>query len=117
MLPRRKPNRSGIRDNDGPIRSPAHLAHVRGFVCVAFKSGECEGRIEAAHYRSAANAGTGVKPGDEWVFPACAKHHQEQHRIGQPAFEAKYGVDLAKECEALARSSAHIRRAKQERGR
>lgn len=116
MLPRRKPKRSGIRDDDGPIRSPSHLAFVRGFVCVAHSSSACEGRIEAAHYRTASNSGTGVKPGDDWTFPACAHHHREQHEIGQPAFESRHGLSLERECERLARASAYIRKIKLERG-
>ena len=116
MLPRRKPPRSGIRDMDGPIRSTSHLAFVRGFVCVAHEAGDCEGKIEAAHFRTAATAGIGVKPGDDWTFPACSKHHGEQHQIGQAAFGSKYRVDLATECERLARASAYIRKIKLERG-
>lgn len=116
MLARRKPAKSGIRDQDGPIRSEAHLKFVRGFVCVAHESGECSGRVEAAHYRTAANSGTGVKPGDDWAFPACAHHHAEQHRIGQPEFERRHGVNLAKTAQTFAKTSIYIQRIRRERG-
>lgn len=116
MLPRRKAARSGIRDGDGPIRSPAHLALVRGFVCTAYHSDDCEGRIEAHHVRSAATSGVGVKPGDDHAVPLCARHHREVHQLGIESFEAKHGVDLAAWAAKLAKASAHIRKAKKERG-
>ena len=44
------------------------------------------------------------------------QHLVEQHQIGQAAFGSKYRIDLATECERLARASAHIRKIKLERG-
>ena len=35
----------------------------------------------------------------------CRKHHAEQHTIGQPAFERKYGISLADICAEFARLS------------
>lgn len=41
--------------------------------------------------------GKGAGGGDEGnVFPACRKHHSEQHKIGINAFQVKYGLDLRK---------------------
>jgi len=42
--------------------------------------------MEAAHIRSAANSGTGVKPADRYVAPLCRWCHGLQHSHGQPAF-------------------------------
>lgn len=36
----------------------------------------------------------GIKPSDRWCWSACRDHHGEQHQIGEPAFEKKYGVNL-----------------------
>ncbi len=47
-----------------------------------------------AHFRSAANSGTGIKPHDAFGISLCDGHHKEQHQIGQPAFERKYGIDM-----------------------
>lgn len=32
---------------------------------------------------------------DTQVFPACQKHHNEQHKLGMMAFETKYRVNLS----------------------
>lgn len=120
MLQRRKPKRSGI--ERAPERAwRRHETWIRGFTCVAFKAdaSTCEGRkVECCHYRTAANSGTGIKPGSWSTFPACSEHHAEQHRIGQPAFERKYGVNLITECRRLARISpdAEMKKAAREAG-
>ena len=54
----------------------------------------CDGAVVAHHVRTAANSGTGMKPGDEWLVPLCDKHHKEGHQKGWKTFERKYGVDL-----------------------
>lgn len=90
---------------------PSHRAWVRKFVCAAHASGECQGKIEAAHLRSGVPAsesgGTGLKPHDKWIWPACEFHHQLQHRIGEASFQARYGLDLRKLCEMLQATSPH----------
>jgi hypothetical protein len=104
---KRDPVRSGILR--GPKRGwPKHRAFIRRHACVATLGiviDECEGRIECAHYRTAANAGKSQKPADWHTFPCCSRHHQEQHRIGQPAFERRYKLDLAAICAEFARLS------------
>ncbi len=92
MLPRRrKPAKSGI-DRAQRRYFPQHEKWVRGHQCVV---PGCENReIQFAHIRSAANAGTGLKPSSAFGISCCALHHKEQHSIGQPAFERKYGLDL-----------------------
>jgi hypothetical protein len=55
--------------------------------------------IEVSHIRSAANAGTGVKPHDQYAVPMCGgigpdSHHSEYHRIGHASFSRNYGLDL-----------------------
>lgn len=107
MLPRRKHPKSGI------ARAPErrwrrHEQFVRGFVCIAFKTGECSPRIQCCHWRSAANSGTGLKPAAWETWPGCETHHAEQHLIGQKAFELKYGLDCAKEAARLARMSPDV---------
>ena len=87
---------------------PRHRRFIRKHACVVTLGkvhDECEGAVECAHYRTAANAGKGQKPHDWFTFSACHKHHAEQHRIGQPAFERKYGIDLAAICAEFARLS------------
>ena len=115
MLTRRKPPRSGIRDMDGPIRSPSHLQFVRGFCCAAMGDG-CSGPIQAHHVSHAGEAAMGQKVGDDYAVPLCAAHHAEVHSLGRETFEMRHGVDLGVYAAKLAKASAHIRKAKRERG-
>ena len=50
--------------------------------------------VDFAHLRSAANAGTGVRPHDIFGVSLCRTHHDEQHRIGTEAFSDKHKIDL-----------------------
>lgn len=115
MLPRRKPPKSGIERNPERVRSPGHRKWVRGHVCAASGLREpwhepCDGLIECAHVRTGTDGGTGIKPSDAWTVPLCKSHHAEQHAIGEPAFERKYGVNLKRIAEDLARRSPHLRK-------
>lgn len=108
MLPRKKDIARKAREEADPNRSPRHLAWIRRtFVCAAWRSGECEGPNHAHHVRSAATAGTGIKPSDFYAVPLCAAHHEEIHRIGARSFEEKYGVDLLNEAHKLAGASPY----------
>lgn len=110
MIPlpkKREPVRSGIL-RAVPRIWQRHRKFIRGHACVVTLGkiiDECDGPIECAHYRTAANSGKGQKPHDWWCFSCCRHHHSEQHRIGQPAFERKYGIDLAEICKEFARLS------------
>ncbi len=107
MLPqRRKRERSGMRDNDGPIRSPGHLQFVRGFVCSA-QDTECAGKIEAAHVRLGSHAGLSQKPGDHKVVPLCAAHHSEQHEQVEATFWKSRGKDPHRIADQLWQASKH----------
>lgn len=116
MLPRRKPPKSGIARNPDRIRSPAHRKWVRGFACACADARHpdqavpCHPLIECAHVRTGTDGGTGIKPSDSWTVPLCKAHHAEQHAIGEPAFERKYGVNLKRIAEDLARQSPHLRK-------
>jgi hypothetical protein len=92
-LPKRRPVvKSGI--ERGPKREwPRHRKFVRSFGCCV--PGCEDGPIEFAHVRSAANAGTSLRPHDAFAISLCTSHHREQHNIGQPAFERKYGIDMS----------------------
>ena len=102
LPPRRKRIRSEI------PRAPKriwlrHRKFVRGFHCVV---PGCEATdIQCCHIRSAANAGTGLKPADWFTFPACANHHREQHDCGQGTFEDRHGIDLSALAAELVRRS------------
>jgi hypothetical protein len=86
---------------------PKHKAFVRRHVCVV--PGCISNQIECAHYRTAGNSGAGLKPADWFTFPCCHTHHAEQHQIGQPAFERKYGIDLAAVCAEYAKRSTDVK--------
>jgi hypothetical protein len=93
ILPRRRQQaRSGILRE--PKREyPRHRRFVRSFGCCV---PNCDGGpIVFAHVRSAANAGTGLRPADWNGISLCDACHREQHQIGQPAFERKHGIDMA----------------------
>lgn len=87
---RRKVAKSGIRE----IRRefPRHRRFVRSHECSVPNCQDAP--IEFAHVRSAANAGTSLRPHDAFAISLCASHHREQHNIGQPAFERKYNIDM-----------------------
>ena len=117
---RRKRERSGIRDGDGPIRCPAHLQWCRNFHCLiegkSYAMGEygynheCDGRIEAHHVRKGADGGMGLKPSDATVVPLCTWAHSLVHSVGVDSFEKRYGVDLsATAAELWSRSPAGIK--------
>jgi hypothetical protein len=44
--------------------------------------------------------GRGSKGPDNEAIPLCRYHHEEQHRLGWPAFESKYGFSREKEAAA-----------------
>lgn len=52
---------------------------------------------ECAHVRMGTDGGAGLKPSDRYTVPLCAKCHRTasdaQHRIGEPAFWGRLGVD------------------------
>jgi hypothetical protein len=93
LPPRKKRERSGI--ERAPKREwHRHRNWLRGFACVVT---DCESqRQEVSHIRTAANAGTGIKPHDSSAVPMCCNHHAEYHRIGHDSFEARYRLDLVK---------------------
>lgn len=95
IIKKRKAAKMGVRE-ETKVRSPAHLKHVRSFVCCAFgRSGhECGGRMECHHVHENTDGGIGTKPSDEFTVPLCATHHRLLHDHGETAFQAKYGVDL-----------------------
>lgn len=115
-LKRRKRERSGIRDDDGPIRCPGHLKWVRGFACLAADE-LCGGAIEAAHIRYQTDGGASQKPGDSWAVPLCHDHHARQHTFGEVAFWGQRGgIESAKKtAQTLWRNSPHGRRYRMER--
>jgi hypothetical protein len=96
----------------GPRRDwPRHRKFVRSRCCVVTLGkvhDDCDGPIQACHYRTAANSGKSLKPADWWTFSACHKHHAEQHQIGQDAFERKYGLDLTSICVEFAQLSPDV---------
>jgi len=103
---RRKPPKSGIQR--APERSwRRHEQWVRGFACVAFKADaeNCRGKIQCCHTRLGTGGGTALKPPSWYSFPACERHHDEQHTIGERSFEKKYGLDLRAIALKLARMS------------
>lgn len=109
MIPkRRKPQPMGVREPD-VIRSPSHLAWVRGHECAVGRLPTCSSRIEAAHVRTGTDGGMSMKPGDNWAIPLCSWHHSTQHRIGESAFEQEYGVDMKAIAQALWAKSPHRR--------
>lgn len=113
MLTRR--HRNSGRQNDGK-RFPSHLQWIRGFTCIAWKSGDCAGRMVAAHVDHAGGKGMSMKVSDAYTVPMCDHHHTEQHRIGWRSFEVRHGIDAIAEALKLARVSPSIQRAAREAG-
>ena len=108
MIPKRRTRpRMMAPKEDAPIRRQSHLKWVRGHncVCVEIDPTGCGGKIEAAHVRRGTDGGIGSKPGDNWTYPGCSNHHQEQHRVGEQTFELTYKLDLKAIAERLWRIS------------
>ena len=107
MLQRRKRN---SRRAHKVREYPAHRAWVRGFPCIVpgclRVENDPETHIEAAHCRRDTDGGTSLKPHDKWCFPACKKHHAEQHR-GDLTFESAHKVDCRATAMELAARSPH----------
>ena len=82
---------------------PRHRRFVKNHRCCV--PGCQGGPIVFAHWRSAANAGTGIKPADWHGISLCDAHHKEQHQIGQPKFEARHGISMFDLAAAFARGS------------
>ena len=108
FIKRRKRQKMGVRQ-PSQIRCQGHLKLVRGFRCaIEGKNGhECSNHIEAAHVRTETDGGTGLKPSDIYAIPLCSDAHKEQHQIGEPAFEKKYGLNLQEIATDLWKRSPH----------
>jgi len=92
ILPRKlKRQKMSVRS---PLRRvwPRHRRWVKSHGCCI--PGCSEERVEFAHLRSAANAGTAQKPHDAFGVSLCRIHHEEQHCLGTVTFSDKYQVDL-----------------------
>jgi hypothetical protein len=48
--------------------------------------------VDAAHVKTRATGGADRQN----LVPLCRRHHEEQHRIGIPAFQKRWGINLAK---------------------
>jgi hypothetical protein len=86
---------------------PAHRAWVRRHHCCVPACKRLP--IECAHVRCGTDGGTALKPSDRWVISLCAHHHEEQHRIGEQAFEKRYALDLKNLAKRFAKLSPHWR--------
>ena len=102
MLP---PRNFAKRGRESRIRSEAHRRFVRSFMCMAYRSKECWGKVDCCHNRDESpEKGMGTKPSDLWCYPCCRKHHIEaEKREGQ--FGAKHGVNVYLLCIELAERS------------
>lgn len=70
--------------------APRFLQWLRGRPCFLAESGECEGKMEAAHVDHAGGKGVGTKVADRHCIPLCSKHHRIQHTIGWKSFQERY---------------------------
>ena len=82
-LVRRKPK-------PNPRRRVQHLAFVRQLPCVACGKAAPS---EAAHVRTGADGGVGMKPGDRYAVPLCTACHAKQHWVGELGFWCALRID------------------------
>jgi hypothetical protein len=92
-------------------RDPGYLAFLRERKCVACmaKGKRGPGTYYEIHSCDPAHGpvnGMGSKGPDSGAIPLCRAHHEEQHRINWPAFEAKYSIDREKE--AMAHHAVYV---------
>jgi hypothetical protein len=71
-------------------RRGQHLVFVRQLPCVACGGA---GPSEAAHVRTGANGGVGVKPADRYAVPLCNACHMLQHGVGELSFWSALRID------------------------
>lgn len=83
----------------GRVRDPGFLAFVRRQPCAVRQAQGlgCEGPIQACHIRTSlpGEPPTGLqrKPNDDRCTSMCAKHHAEQHSMGEMRFWARHSRD------------------------
>jgi hypothetical protein len=83
----------------GPMRDAGYLRWLHEKNCAAFVPIICQlFRRESSH--GPVN-GMSQKGPDSGAILLCGHHHREQHRIGWPAFEAKYGFSRAEKAAGL----------------
>lgn len=107
-LPAKRQRQTIDTGRDKRDRCPGHLNFVRGHECSV--PGCKEMPIEAAHVRCGTDGGMGMKPSDCWAISLCSAHHAEQHRIGEPAFEAKHLINMKSLAKEFAAASLPWRR-------
>ena len=93
------PRRQNSHRSDEWKRCEPFLKWLRGrpcFISTLRGATPCRGKIVAAHFDPWGDKGTGSKVSDQAAMPLCGDpggHHDEQHRIGWPAFQARYEFD------------------------
>jgi Putative HNHc nuclease len=90
LPPRLKRAKMGLRIPPQRIW-PKHRRWVKSHGCCV--PGCPAAKVEFAHLRSVANAGTAQKPHDMFGISLCRVHHGEQHRLGALSFGRKYQID------------------------
>ena len=79
------------------LRDRGYLDWLRDCECVIRIGGPSLHMSDPAH--GPVN-GRGSKGPDNEAIPLCRNHHEEQHRLGWPAFEKKYGFSREREAAA-----------------
>lgn len=118
---RRKPKSPpmGVRETRPDF--PTHRSFVRRHACVVPGCKAID--IECCHIRNGLpdedRGGTGSKPADWWTFPACSRHHRDQHQVGERRFAVEHKLDLRAIAVQLANTTTdqRMRAWLQERGR
>ena len=110
-------SRKRAKPRRGPMRDPGYLVWLRERACVAcitaparlgFLPALTKHVLEHTVLTDGSRAfvcdpahgpvnGRGSKGSDHGAIPLCRHHHDEQHRVGWPAFEARYGFSREKE--------------------
>jgi hypothetical protein len=105
-------------------RCPAHLRWVATIPCIACSGGMLPGRewmdrgsvSQAHHITFAQPRARGLKVGDQWVVPLCARHHDALHRAGDECAWWNIGAEPMVLAERLWAVSVAAGRVKQLRG-
>lgn len=85
------------------ITDEQHLKWIRTLPCLITGARP----VDPAHIRFAAPAygkretGGGEKSSDRWVVPLCRDKHDEQHKMDERAFWARYAIDPCRVALAL----------------
>ncbi len=89
-------------------RGPAPLIAPGSVATTALYQAASGLLVECAHVRGGHGWGSGPQALGPWTISLCRDHHLEQHELGEPAFEARYELNLRHLAKEFAQRSPYL---------